>query len=70
MTFITDAAFIRPSTPHYRAEDLGEFQAYRDARDKAAKAALSAEPKVVGSARLARLLGISARLQREIHGSS
>lgn len=68
MTYITATAFIPLSEPQDHTEELREAQAYLDARKEAFDAMLATEPRVFGSARLARLLGLTTRLHREISG--
>ncbi len=65
MTIITDTAIVHLLERQDSTGDLREAQAYLDARKDAADAMLSSEPRVFGSTGLARLLGVTTRLQRE-----
>ncbi len=66
MTFITDGAFDDLLTQDEPAEDRHKAQGYVHVREEAAEAMLSTEPRIFGSRRLARLLGVAARLEREV----
>ncbi len=68
MTYISDTAFIPLSEPQDHTDDIRKAQAYFEAKENAADVMLSTEPRVLGSARLAQLLGVTTRLQREISG--
>lgn len=68
MTYITNTSFFCQSDLQVPTEDLSEMQSYLDAREDAVNVMLSAKQQIFGSARLGSLLGVAARLNREISG--
>ena len=68
MTYITATTFFPLSEPQDHNDELSKAQAYQKAKEEAANAMLSREPRVLGSTRLAQLLGVTTRLHREISG--
>ena len=68
MTFITDTALIAPLAQTDSAESCRQARDYLSARKDAADVLLATEPRVFGSKRLARLLGVATRLENEVTG--
>ena len=66
MTFITDTTVIVLSAQTDPAESCHEAREYLNARRDAADVLLGTEHRVFGSRRLARLLGVAARLENEV----